>query len=89
VVERLQRYFQSGAKGVSEARKLKIIDALGRSNEPACVAFLSRLARRRRFLFFDFPKDAVVRKAARAALHRRRIKVSEQQAAEEDHEHAA
>jgi hypothetical protein len=52
------------------------------------VAFLSRLARRRRFLFFDLPKDAAVRKAARMALYRRRLKVSEQQAAEE-HERAA
>jgi hypothetical protein len=87
VVERLQRYYQTGAKGLSEARKLRIIDALARSNDPSCVAFLSRLARRRRFLFFDLPKDAIVRKAARAALHRHRLKVSEQQAAEE-HERA-
>lgn len=88
VVDRLQRFYRSGAKGVSEARKLKIIDALARSNDPACVAFLSRLARRRRFLFFDLPKDATVRKAARMALFRHRLKVSEQQAAEE-HERAA
>lgn len=88
VVSRLQRFYQSGAKGLPEGRKLKIIDALARSNDPACVAFLSRLARRRRFLFFDLPKDATIRRAARAALYRHRLKVSEQQAAE-GHERAA
>jgi hypothetical protein len=83
VLDRLRREYDAGAKTLPESRKLKIIDALGRSNEPACVAFLSRLARRRRFILFDLPKDRVVRKAARAALYRRRLKVSEAQAREE------
>jgi hypothetical protein len=87
-VERLRQIYHSRTSSLPEARKLKIIDALGRSNEPACVAFLSRLARRRRFVLFDLPKDAVVRKAAREALRRHRLKVSEQQAAEE-HDRAA
>ncbi|MEW6683203.1 MAG: HEAT repeat domain-containing protein [Nitrospirota bacterium] len=82
-VERLRQIYHSRASRLSETRKLKIIEALGRSNEPACVAFLSRLARRRRFILFDLPKDAVVRKAAREALRRRRLKVSERQSAEE------
>jgi hypothetical protein len=88
IVDRLRQVYHSGAKHLPESRKLKIIDALSRSNEPACVALLSRLARRRRFIFFDLPKDATVRKAARAALHRHRLKVSELQAAEE-HERTA
>lgn len=83
VVERLRQFFQSKAKGVSDQRKLKIIDALARSNEPACLALLSRLAKRRRFLFFDLPKHAVIRKAAGAALRKHRLKVSEEQASEE------
>jgi HEAT repeat protein len=87
-VERLRQIFHSRASQLSEPRKLKIIDALGRSNDPACVAFLSRLAKRRRFIVFDFPKNALVRKAAREALRRHRLKVSEQQAAEE-HDRAA
>ncbi len=83
IVERLRQVYHPGARPLPESRKLKIIDALSRSNEPACVALLSRLARRRRFIFFDLPKDASVRKAARAALFRRRLKVSELQAAED------
>lgn len=80
IVARLRQVYAAGAKTLSESRKLKIIDALGRSNDPACVAFLSRLARQRRFIVFDLPRDRVVRKAARAALYRRRLKVSEEQA---------
>jgi HEAT repeat protein len=64
-VERLRQIYHSRTSSLSEARKLKVIEALGRSNEPACVAFLSRLARRRRFILFDLPKDAAIRKAVR------------------------
>jgi hypothetical protein len=37
---------------------------------------LSRLAKRRRFIFFDLPKQAAIRKAAREALRRHRLMVS-------------
>lgn len=84
VVERLRQLLHSRAKAVPEHRKLKIIDALARSNEPACLALLSRLAKHRRFVFFDLPKDAAIRKAARAALRKHRLAVSV-----EEHEHAA
>jgi hypothetical protein len=76
VVERLQRLFESDDKRLPDPRKLKIIDALARGKDPSCVALLSRLAKRRRFIFFDLPHQAAIRKAAREALRRHRLMVS-------------
>jgi hypothetical protein len=42
------------------------------------------LARRRRFILFDLPKQAAIRKAAREALRKHRLLVST-----EEHERAA
>jgi hypothetical protein len=76
VVERLRDLFESDDKRLTDPRKLKIIEALTRGNDPSCVALLSRLAKRRRFIFFDLPKQAAIRKAAREALRRHRLMVS-------------
>ncbi|MFZ5863747.1 MAG: HEAT repeat domain-containing protein [Nitrospirota bacterium] len=77
VVDRLRDLFESDDRRLSDPRKLKIIDALARGKDPSCVALLSRLAKRRRFLLFDLPKQAAIRKAAREALRRHRLMVSE------------
>jgi HEAT repeat protein len=76
VVERLQELFESDDKRLTDPRKLKIIDALARGKDPSCVALLSRLAKRRRFILFDRPRQAGIRKAAREALRRHRLMVS-------------
>jgi hypothetical protein len=76
VVERLRDLFESDDKRLADPRKLKIIEALTKGNDPSCVALLSRLAKRRRFIFFDLPHQAAIRKAAREALRRHRLMVS-------------
>jgi hypothetical protein len=84
VVECLQSLFESEDKRLPAPRKLKIIEALTRGKDPSCLALLSRLAKRRRFILFDLPKQAAIRKAAREALRKHRLLVST-----EEHEHAA
>lgn len=84
VVDCLQRLFEAEDKRLSAPRKLKIIEALTRGKDPSCLALLSRLARRRRFILFDLPKQAAIRKAAREALRKHRLMVST-----EEHERAA
>ncbi|MFZ5877479.1 MAG: HEAT repeat domain-containing protein [Nitrospirota bacterium] len=76
VVDRLQDLFESDDKRLPDPRKLKIIDALARGKDPSCVALLSRLAKRRRFIFFDLSHQRAIRRAAREALRRHRLMVS-------------
>lgn len=70
IADRLWTLLQPGRRSAPEARKLKIIEALARAADPASRALLGRLARHRRFVIFDSPGNAAVRKAARAALRR-------------------
>jgi hypothetical protein len=70
ITDRLWTLLQPGRGSAPEARKLKIIEALARAADPASRALLGRLARHRRFVIFDSPGNAAVRKAARAALRR-------------------
>jgi hypothetical protein len=70
IADRLWTLLQPGRGSAPEARKLKIIEALSRAADPASRALLGRLARHRRFVIFDSPRNAAVRKAARAALRR-------------------
>lgn len=84
IADRLWTLLQPGRGSAPEARKLKIIEALSRAADPASRALLGRLARHRRFVIFDSPRNAAVRKAARAALRR-----TEAGGGKDGHGHAA
>ncbi|MEO5656252.1 MAG: HEAT repeat domain-containing protein [Nitrospiria bacterium] len=70
IAERLWGLLEPSASKVPEGRKLKLIEALARSKDPASRGLLSRLADHRRLTLFGWSKHAALRRAARAALRK-------------------
>lgn len=70
IAERLWGFLEPSASKVPDGRKLKLIEALARSKDPASRGLLSRLADHRRLTLFGWSKNAALRRAARAALRK-------------------